>query len=79
MEKIIFIFALLLSTIFLAMSTRKVGDYDYGHDSYIRMLEAIEKARARVEQELDQKEVNIFYYKIISIKTFEVLMSVPES
>ena len=57
MEKIIFTFALLLSTIFLAVLTRKLEDYDYGHDSYIRMLEAIELARARVQNELDKKEV----------------------
>ena len=57
MEKIIFTFALLLSTIFLGEAARSAEDDDYGHDSYIRMLEAVEQARARIQNHLNQKEV----------------------
>ena len=57
MERIIFTFALLLSTICLGEAGRSAGDDDYGHDSYIKMLEAIEQAPARIQSHLDQKEV----------------------
>ena len=56
MGRIILTFALLLSSIFLAVVPRKVDDYDYGRDSYIKMVEAIEQARARI-QSLGEREV----------------------
>ena len=78
MERIIFTFALLLSTICFGEADRSAGDDDYGHDSYIKMLEAIEQARARIQSHLDQKEV-ILKEGVRGLYSdgLKVLMSVP--